>query len=90
MFQNPRVVIPGVSSELFSLILGYMYLGEISCPRTLLQDLILLSRHLKIKYVVLALHLHLQLIIPKEYNTIRFSKSDLMTHFNFFQGPPRR
>ena len=49
VFQNPRVVIPGVSSELFALILGYMYLGEISCPKMLLQELILVSRHLKIK-----------------------------------------
>ena len=49
MFQNPRVVIPGVSSELFSLILRYMYLGEINCPKTHLEELILVSRHLKIK-----------------------------------------
>ena len=47
--QNPTVVLAGVSSELFALILGYMYLGGCQCPKALLEELILVSRQLKIK-----------------------------------------
>ena len=49
MFQNPRVVIPGVSPELFALILRFMYLGEVNCPQKYLNDVLVLSKYLKIK-----------------------------------------
>ncbi len=45
------VVIPNVSKEVFSMLITYMYLGELNCPQDQLNSLLQISERLKIKWV---------------------------------------